>query len=290
LQSNVWTDEEDKALIEAHKYNGNRWCAIGKSLSRSENSIKNHWNATKRSLRKERWVKKKKSGQVPLAFGQLSPLEKYIISLEETSRESEQMDNPHEAVQTFPNTVMEPLHCYNQQTMGMSYMDDVSLPGVAVPPQMMDDGLDSLDIMALESSYNLVGTEVYTNSEDLTATQPVQAYAYNDPQVTDRHVNYPLPQDMSLQDPHGTNDIDFYNPFPENVGWESFDLDISDVLYNEAAPSITCGNDAMTDASPRDAAPTDIAPADDLDVFQMASMVMYSPEYDITFDDPTKYI
>jgi hypothetical protein len=71
-------------------------------LSRSENSIKNHWNATKRSLGKERWVTKK-SGQVPLAFGQLSPLEKYIISLEETSRELEQMDNPHE-VQAFPNS------------------------------------------------------------------------------------------------------------------------------------------------------------------------------------------
>jgi hypothetical protein len=46
-------------------------------------------------------------------------------------------------------------------------MDDVSLPGVTVPPQMMDDGLDSLDIMVLETSYNLVGTEVHTNPEDL---------------------------------------------------------------------------------------------------------------------------
>jgi hypothetical protein len=109
--------------------------------------------------------------------------------------------------------------------------------------------------------------------------------------VTDRHVNYPLPQDMNLQDPHGTtDDIDFDYPFPENVGWESFNLDISDVLYNEAAPGITGGNDALTDASTRDAALTDAAPSDDLDVFQMAKMVMYSPEYDITLVVPTKYI
>ena len=48
-----WTCEEEAALVEAHKAYGNRWAAIAATLpGRTENSVKNHWNATlRRKLR-----------------------------------------------------------------------------------------------------------------------------------------------------------------------------------------------------------------------------------------------
>ncbi|KNA25750.1 hypothetical protein SOVF_004120 [Spinacia oleracea] len=71
----VWSEEEDRVLIESHIEIGNKWAEIAKKLpGRTENSIKNHWNATKRRQFSRRKCKSKYPRQSSL-------LQEYIKSL-----------------------------------------------------------------------------------------------------------------------------------------------------------------------------------------------------------------
>ncbi|XP_074314999.1 transcription factor MYB98-like [Silene latifolia] len=75
IKKEVWSEEEDRILIKSHKEIGNKWAEIAKLLpGRTENSIKNHWNATKRRQLSKRKCKSKYPNQSSL-------LQDYIKSL-----------------------------------------------------------------------------------------------------------------------------------------------------------------------------------------------------------------
>ncbi|XP_057754990.1 transcription factor MYB119-like [Arachis stenosperma] len=83
IKKDGWSEEEERILVETHAKVGNRWAEIAKHIpGRTENSIKNHWNATKRRQNSRRKNRKPSSSTNSNNNGkpQSSILQDYIRS------------------------------------------------------------------------------------------------------------------------------------------------------------------------------------------------------------------
>ncbi|KAD4586641.1 hypothetical protein E3N88_24242 [Mikania micrantha] len=125
ITKDAWSEEEDKLLIAIHKEVGNKWSEIARRLpGRSENTIKNHWNATKR-----RQLSSRRHGKSKYQ----SLLQEYIRSVPSSTSSEDQINikqNIDKNSQVINAPMKTPLHTsFSSNVSGLfsSLTEDYSL-------------------------------------------------------------------------------------------------------------------------------------------------------------------
>ncbi|KAL0335740.1 UNVERIFIED_CONTAM: Transcription factor [Sesamum radiatum] len=150
----MWTEEEDKILIDVHAKVGNKWAEIAKSLpGRTENSIKNHWNATKR----RQFARRKCRTKWPKPS---SVLQNYIksLNLEKTSNSRSKNMEPSPAADAVTAPQHAEIEVFPDDNMAQEFEFDDQVPEFTFDDD--DDDDDHFDVGLLPDMPPLMQCEV----------------------------------------------------------------------------------------------------------------------------------